>query len=282
MLRTELYQGAVDAIHTRDSSNNVSCHIILLSSFVSSPRQMYQLYQNAMAIISHFGKPDLFVTFTCNPKWPEVTRELLPNQNAADRPDLTARVFHLKLQELLKDLCEKNLLGKVIAYVYVVKFQKRGLPHAHILLILASEDKLQSVDDYDSIVSAEISDPVTHPLAYETVANTMMHGPCGKMNSTTPCMKDGKYQKHYPKTFQNSTQENHDGYPIYCRRDNGCFVKVKGGAQLDNRWVVPYNIDLVTKYNVHINIEICNSVLAVKYLYKYVYKGHDQATVALS
>src|SRR6266540_6103868 len=153
MLRTELYQGAVDAIHTRDSSNNVSCHIILLSSFISGPRQMYQLYQDAMVIVSHFGKPDLFVTFTYNPKWPEVTRELLPNQNAADRSDLTARVFHLKLQELLKDLCEKNLLGKVIAYVYVVEFQKCGLLHTHILLILAPEDKLQSVDDYDSIVS---------------------------------------------------------------------------------------------------------------------------------
>ncbi len=207
---------------------------------------------------------------------------MLPNQNAADRPDLTAHLFHLKLQELLKDLCEKNLLGKVIAYVYVIEFQKRDLPHAHILLILAPEDKLQSVDDYDSIISAEISDLVTHPLAYETVANTMMHGPCGKMNPTAPCIKDGKCQKHHFKTFQDSIQENHDGYPIYRRRANGCFIKVRGDAQLNNRWVVPYNIDLVTKYNAHINIEICNSVLAVKYLYKYVYKGHDRATVTLS
>src|SRR5919206_3287641 len=95
-----------------------------------------------MSIVSHFGKPDLFITFTCNPKWPEITRELLPNQNAADRPDLTARVFHIKLQELLKDLNINHWFGKVIAYVYVVEFQKRGLPHAHILLILAPEDKI--------------------------------------------------------------------------------------------------------------------------------------------
>ena len=121
-LHTELYQGAVDAIHAGDSSDNVSRRMILLSSFVGGPHQMYQLYQDAMAIVSHFEKPNLFVTFTCNPKWPEVTRELLLNQNVADRPNLTARVFHLKLQELLKDLCEKNLLGKIIAYVYVVEF----------------------------------------------------------------------------------------------------------------------------------------------------------------
>ncbi len=43
-----------------------------------------------------------------------------------------------------------------------------------------------------------------------------------------------------------------------------------------------YNIQLVTKYNAYINVEICNSILAVKYLYKYIYKGHDQATITLS
>jgi hypothetical protein len=95
-----------------------------------------------MTIVSYFGKPDLFVTFTCNPKWPEITRELLPHQSAVDRPDLTARIFHIKLQELLKDLLQKNCLGKVIAYIYVIEFQKRGLPHTHFLLILAPEDKL--------------------------------------------------------------------------------------------------------------------------------------------
>jgi len=44
---------------------------------------------------------------------------------------------------------------------------------------------------------------------------------------------------------------------------------------------VPHNVDLVTKYNAHINVEICNSILSIKYLYKYVYKGHDRATIAL-
>jgi hypothetical protein len=148
-----------------------------------------------MAITSHFEKPDLFVTFTCNPKWPEVTRELLPHQTAADRPDLTAHIFHMKLQELLKDLCEKQCLEKVAAFVYVIEFQKRGLPYAHILLILSQDSKLHFVEDYDSIVFVEISDPDVHPLAYETVVSTMMHGPCGVLNPSALCMKDGFYQK---------------------------------------------------------------------------------------
>jgi hypothetical protein len=176
---------------------------------------MYQLYQDAMAIVGYYGKPDLFITFTCNPKWPEVTRELLPYQTAADRPDLTARVFRMKLWELLKDLCINHWFGKVIAYVYVVEFQKRGLPHVHILLILAPEDKIHSVEGYNSIVSAEIPDPTIYPFAYKTLANFMMYGLCGTLNPSAPCMKNGKCQKNYPKSFQNNTEENDDGYPIY-------------------------------------------------------------------
>jgi len=47
----------------------------------------------------------------------------------------------------------------------------------------------------------------------------------------------------------------------------------------DNRWIVPHNLYLAAKYGAHINIEICTTVTAVKYLFKYVYKGHDRATV---
>ena len=60
--------------------------------------------------------------------------------------------------------------------------------------------------------------------------------------------------------------------------DNSRCVEV-GGCLLDNRWVVPYNSFLLLKYNANINVEICTAVSAVKYLYKYVYKGHDKAII---
>jgi len=188
----------------------------------------------------------------------------------------------MKLREMMKDLCERHWLGEVVAYIYVIEFQKRGLPHAHILLILANKNKIRSIEEYDSFVSAEIPDHELNPLAYETVTTMMMHGPCGVLNALLPCMKDGKCKKHYPKSFQEITQEGPNGYPIYRRRNNGHYVEISNGIQLDNRWVVPYNIKLVEKYNAHINVEICNSLLAIKYLYKYVYKGHDRATVTFS
>jgi len=106
----------------------------------------------------------------------------------------------------------------------------------------------------------------------------MIHGPCGIHKSNAPCMKDGKCSKKYPRNFQENTTENEDGYPIYRRRNNGRTVEVNK-IQLDNRWVVPYNPYLTTKYDCHINVEICSSITAIKYLFKYVYKGHDRATV---
>lgn len=50
---------------------------------------------------------------------------------------------------------------------------------------------------------------------------------------------------------------------------------------IDNRWVVPFNPWLSLKYDAHINVEICCSIVAIKYLYKYVYKGHDRAEVTV-
>jgi hypothetical protein len=62
-------------------------------------------------------------------------------------------------------------------------------------------------------------------------------------------------------------------YPIYQRRDMGRTLLVHA-VELYNRWVVPHNVYFSTKYNAHINVEVYNNIRVVKYLFKYVYKGH--------
>jgi hypothetical protein len=47
-------------------------------------------------------------------------------QNPSDRPDLTCRVFRLKLKELLIDLYKINIFGRVTGRIHVIEFQKRG------------------------------------------------------------------------------------------------------------------------------------------------------------
>ncbi|KAG2190432.1 hypothetical protein INT47_005587, partial [Mucor saturninus] len=214
--------------------------------------------------------------------WPEIQNELLYGQTAADRPDLCSRVFHLKFKSLMKDITKDHILGVVVGYVAVVEFQKRGLPHAHMLFIVKPEHKPRTTTDFDKIISAEIPNQESFPMAYATVTKNMMHGPCGSLNPRAICMKDGKCSKGYPKKFVPITTTAESGYPIYRRRRDGRSVTKANGVALDNIWVVPHNIFLCTKYDAHINVEICNTVSAVKYLYKYVFKGHDRASVQIS
>jgi len=99
--------------------------VVLPSSFTGSPRHMVGLYQDAMTMVERLGKPDLFITFTCNPSWPEIKNNLLPGQTANDRPDLIAKVFKLKLEALKHDIVEDQCLGRVNGYIYTIEFQKR-------------------------------------------------------------------------------------------------------------------------------------------------------------
>lgn len=69
-----------------------------------------------MARVRKYGKPDLFITMTCNPKWPEIQEALLPGQTANDRPDIVDRVFRLKLKALKHLIIDKHLFGVVTAY----------------------------------------------------------------------------------------------------------------------------------------------------------------------
>ena len=93
-------------------------------------------------------------------------------------------------------------------------------------------------------------------------------------------MDDGKCTKQFPKEFVEKTYAAADGYPHYRRRNDGKFVE-KNGVYLDNRYVVPYNPYLSRKYNAHVNVEICSSIKSCKYLYKYVYKGPNMASVTI-
>jgi hypothetical protein len=281
-LRVDLYQGLQDSIVVGD--NNVATighRIILPSSFTGGPRHMVQNYQDAMAICRWARCPDAFVTFTCNPQWPEIKRALLLGQQPQDRLDLVTRMFKIKLKELINDIHKKHIMGRTIARIYVIEFQKRGLLHAHILIFFAEDSKPHMVDDVDLMINAELSNPVTNKLAHETVARCMMHGPCGAAFPNAPCMEDSKCKKQYPRKFQFEMVTDVNEYPIYRRRDTGRIVLVHA-VELDNRWVVSHNVYLSTKYDAHINVEVCNNIRVVKYLFKYVYKGHDHATVEIS
>lgn len=282
-LRADLYLNVTDFVRQRAGDQNlrVGRQVILPASFIGSPRNMNQNYLDAMAIVQKFGKPSLFITMTCNPKWVEIVENLEPGEQAHFRPDLIVRVFHCKLKEILSNILKKEIFGKTSALIYTIEFQKRGLPHAHILLTLDEDDRIHDSDDIDKIVHAYIPDMEIFPLLFEKVKRHMIHGPCGILNPQAQCMRDGKCTKSFPKEFNERTRDNVNGYALYKRPDNGISVNVRGKS-VDNRFVVPYNPYLLAKFDCHINVEVCSSVKSIKYIYKYIYKGYDCATLRFS
>ncbi|XP_044012567.1 uncharacterized protein LOC122855319 [Aphidius gifuensis] len=275
-IRADTYQGLIDHLQQQANSSNqqLGKMVVLPSSFTGSPRNMLQHYQDAMAIVRKFGKPDLFVTMTCNPNWREIQENLLPGQTSSDRPDIVSRVFNIKKEELITTIVKKKLFGETLAYVYVIEYQKRGLPHIHLLIILKSNHKIVTSDVVDKYISAEIPLLADDPILHNIVMKNMIHGPCGAWCKD----QNGKCSKHFPKSFQNETIMDENGYPTYRRRNTGAHNRPQGGTA-DNQYVVPYNATLLKLFNCHINTEIVSSIKSVKYLYKYIYKGHDAAAV---
>ncbi|XP_068990456.1 uncharacterized protein [Neodiprion pinetum] len=229
-IRAETYCGLVNYMNTAAQNANARFGriIILPSSFSGSPRNMMQHYQDAMGIVRKFGKPDLFITMTCNPNWREIRENLLPGQQPSDRPDLTARVFDMKKKHLLDLIVRENFFGETRAFVSTIESQKPGLIHIHLLVAL--KHKLSTPEMVDKCISAEIPDPEFNPDLHRIVMGNMIHGPCGAW-----CELNGKYSKHFPKPFRDETTMDADAYPHYRRRDYGALYERRGGHVVDNR-----------------------------------------------
>ncbi|XP_065209902.1 uncharacterized protein LOC135838199 [Planococcus citri] len=82
-------------------------------------------------------------------------------------------------------IVKKEIFGPVKSYMYSIEWQKRGLPHAHILLWLVNKIR---PDEIDKIICAELPDPDLNPKLFEIVKRHMVHGPCGNLNRKAPCM----------------------------------------------------------------------------------------------
>ncbi|KAG8235131.1 hypothetical protein J437_LFUL012327 [Ladona fulva] len=98
----------------------------------------------------------------------------------------------------------------------------------------------------------------------------MIHGPCGRLNMNSRCMSE-------------------DGYPKYRRRspENGGFyakIRMRGNQEIevDNQWVVAYNLLLSKMFQTHVNVEYRNSLKSIKYVCKYVHKRRDMAVFAIT
>jgi len=165
--------------------------------------------------------------------------------------------------------------------MYTIKFQKRGLLHAYILIILSRDNTPRIVPYIDEISYTEIPNPTIDLLLYLVVVSNIIYRKCSNNNPSTVCIQNANkvYRVRFPKEYSAKTIIIVDSYLRYRRRDNGRRIKISPYIYT-NADVVPYSLYLSLYFNTYINIEIARSIKVVKYIYKYVYKGGDR-TVAI-
>ena len=85
-----------------------------------------------------------------------------------------------------------------------------------------------------------------------------------------------KYRRRYdPKLDEMNREEFSHDRAVYRKDSNNRRIT------RDNRHVTTYNPHMLKKYQCHINVEYVGNIGPVKYLYKYIYKGHDCASIKI-
>ena len=149
-------------------------------------------------------------------------------QAATDRPDLISRVFHLKQKDLLAQVRATQIFGRFLGCVSTIEYQKRRLPHMHLLTFPHPEDRFLTLEHIDEIKYAELPTPLPDPTGeLRTMIGTcMVHGPCGMDYQQAPCMQthvqaSTTCTKRFPKIFQDTMTVQEDWYPLYRWRNTG-------------------------------------------------------------
>ena len=106
------YQHLVDQMEADETdASSLVQRIILSASYTGSPRYMFEKQQNALAYVNKYGKPTLFISLTSNPFWKEIQDSLIGNQKYYDCPDISTRIFRLKLADLIDRISNKKIFG---------------------------------------------------------------------------------------------------------------------------------------------------------------------------
>lgn len=238
-------------------------NIYLPSSFLGSNRWASEQIADSLAIAAQFGPPSFFITVTCNPNWPEIQSQLLPGQQYTDAPLVVVRVFKQKLNRLEHAL--KTMFphaGPVLYLIHSIEFQKRGLPHAHILVKYSSN--CTSPTAIDSIISAEMPQDEDDAAL---VREHMLHNhPPSNRPMAKYCQREDAdgcrtCRFHYPQPVALETSIDHRGHVHYRRRSQ------------HDAMVVAHCLPLLRIFRCHMNFEAASSSHLFQYLFKYIHKG---------
>ena len=238
-------------------------NIYLPASFLGSKQWCAEQTSDSLALAARFPiSPTFWVTFTCNADWPEIQDELLPGHSWRDEPFIVIRVFKAKLLQFIKIFTKMFPNAGGLQYMIErIEFQKRGLPHAHMLFKF--RQNLQHPDDIDRVVSAEM--PQNEEDACLIRKFMLHHHPSPNRPKSTYCQTIVNGERlchfHYPHPITDRTTVDAQGQVQYRR------------CSEQDRMVVEHILPLIRQFQCHINVQIASTSHIFQYLFKYINKG---------
>jgi hypothetical protein len=164
-------------------------------------------------------------------------------------------------------IMKKKIFWETEACTYTIEFQKRGLPHARILIWLSDDYKIDSPETIDTVVLPSLPTELEDNELHQLVERHMLHREC---TPSRPCWNHAlnKCRFNFPKPFSDATITSDEE------------IRYKRSSSDDrNSRVASYNPYLLKRYRCHIHVEVCHENLPIKHLFKSVYKGVDTGVV---
>lgn len=265
----------------------------LPSSYVGGDLNMRQNIQDILSTSNKIFYTDIFPTMTCNPQCSEIKNVLLPGQSVPDRPDISARVFRIKLRALVGFIIDEQVFSEVWAHIKSIEFYKRGLLHARCIYFMTPAWKVNWLIPtfVDVIISTENPNKQNSFLR-QVVHKHNMRNPCAHLNHSAVYMIDNICSKHIPKDVINKTGIY--GAPMfvtYCQRSHEfrgenapwTYRTPEGFSiteAIDNSCAVPYSPKLSITFQCHLTVEIFVSRIGeFKHLFQYISKSSDRVTI---
>jgi Helitron helicase-like domain at N-terminus len=243
----------------------------LPASFIGSDSWIRNHTADALACAKDFGHPTVFITMTTNPRWREIRAKLeeCPGLTAYDIPQVVNRAFNLRLRAL-KRWISRNM-GNIIYRIQVIEYQKRGLPHAHILIKCGPDIPFSLLSQ---LISAELPDEMLYPELYSKVNNYMQHN-----KSHLNIDSNGHYQRcnprgngctyNFPHPIRQTNELDENGRVLWRRR------------KIEDAWTNPHIPALLLLLDCHIMVDYCTIANVIFYLFKYLFKPQETGTYAI-
>ena len=157
------------------------------------------------------------------------------------------------------------------------------MPHIHFIFARDKKDAPKNPAHHQKYINAQFPNPKKDEHLHQLVTEYMVHSKCQILSSRRCNNSKGKCTKGFPKTYSSKNVHRIDAYPE-CQRlllKEGGFTGIKDGIVHDNRWVMPYIPGLLKALQCHVNLKAVTGVGCIKYIFKYIMKGPERASVKI-